>query len=342
MKAVENQKHSRCRLRKNCQQGLDGMNLEYVLNIEGAERLSLPTESIYNENGKTIAEISCAKGKLSVYVNAVHCIRPNNVKSLTIADTDKLKPIQSKVIGFTNEYLKKHLQEHYSEEYINGLTVKKMECNITLPCVNGASPSDVINLFERAFDKTVLHKQRKNRGGHDKISTSCYYTKHDTYCLKIYDKTIEQHDNGNPLVESGLFRIEIVFLDKSLKKMYGDKRTLNDMLTKEAIIILCKEYKKVFKRELIEKHVKPYLDWCAQKIYDSLCNCTDGNPISETIAKNKEHIPDMEVLRKGLKKWYQSQNADDRSARILYEYRKKNIGIPEGVLKTIKAFSESC
>lgn len=342
MKTVENQKSSRCRLKKNCQQGLDGMNLEYVLNIEGAERLYLQTESICNDDGRTIAEISCVGGRLSAYVNAVHCIRPNNVKPLTIADTIKLELIKSKVIGFMSDYLKRHLQGQYSEEYINGLTVTKLECNITLPCVNGASPSDVINLFEQALDKTVLHKQRKTKDTHNKIATSCYYTKRKEYCLKIYDKTIEQHDNGNPLVDANLLRVEIVFLDKALKRMYGDKKTLNDILTQEAIVTLCKEYKQVFKHELVEIHIKPYLDWCVQKIFDSLLYFEDGNTISEAIAKNKEHIPDMEVLRKALKKWYKSQNVDDRSARVLYEYRKKNVGIPEGVLKTIKTFSESC
>lgn len=342
MKTVENQKSSRCRLKKNCQQGLDGMNLEYVLSIEGAERLYLQAENICNEDGRTIAEINCVGGRLSAYVNAVHCIRPNNVKPLTIADTIKLELIHSKVIGFMSDYLKKHLQEQYSEEYVNGLTVTKLECNITLPCVNGASPSDVINLFECALDKTVLHRQRKNKDSHNKITTSCNYTKRKEYCLKIYDKTIEQHDNGNPLVEANLLRVEIVFLDKALKRMYGDKRTLNDILTQEAIITLCKEYKKVFKQEVVEKSVKSYLNWCVKMLFDSLCDGEDGNPISETIAKHKEHIPDMEVLRKALKKWYHYKNEADRSAKVINYYRKQNIGIPEGVLKTIKTFSENC
>lgn len=342
MKAVENQKSSRCRLKKNCQQGLDGANLEYTLNIEGAECLNLPEESIYNEDGKTIAEISCTKGKLSAYVNAVHCIRPNNVKPLTIADTVKLELIQSKVIGFMSEYLKKYLQEQYSEKYVNSFMVTKLECNLNIKCLNGASPSDVINLFECALDKTVLHKQRKSKDGHNKIVTSCYYTKRKEYSLKIYDKTNDQREKGNLAVEDNLLRVEIIFLDKSLKRMYGDKRTLNDILTQKAIVTLCKEYKRVFQQELVEKYIKPYLNWCVQEIYDSLCCFENGNAISEAIAKNKEHIPEMEVLKKALQMWYKNKNADDRSARVLYEYRKKNIGIPDGVLKTIRAFNKSC
>lgn len=342
MKTVENQKSSRCRLKKNCQQGLDGMNLENLLSIEGAERLYLKAESKPNDDRKTIAEISCVGGRLLAYVNVVHCIRPNNIKPMTVADTIELELIKSKVIGFMSDYLKKHLQGQYSEEYINGLTVTKLECNITLPCVKGASPSDVINLFEHALDKTVLHKQRKSKNSHNKIATSCFYTKRKEYCLKIYDKTIEQHDNGNPLVEANLLRVEIVFLDKSLERMYGKKRTLNDILTQEAIVTLCKEYKKIFKQELVEKSVNPYIIWCEKMLFDSLCDCKGGNPISEAIAKNKEHIPDLEVLRNALKNWYDYKNTDDRSARVLYECRKKNIGIPEGAIKTIKTFSENC
>ena len=77
-------------------------------------------------------------------------------------------------------------------------------------------------------------------------------------------------------------------------------------------------------------------------LFDSLLYFEHGNTVSETIAKHKEHIPDMEVLRKALKKWYHYKKVADRSAKVINYYRKQNIGIPEGVLKTIKTFSENC
>lgn len=339
---TDNTKNYHGRLSKKCQQGLDGMNLEYVLNIEGAEHLYLPEESISNTANKIIAKISCKGGKLSAYVNAVHCTKSANLKPLSITETIKLELIRSKVIGFMQDYLKKYLQDMYSDEYVNNLVVKQLECNLTLPCVKGAIPSDVINLFEHALDKTVLHKQRKNKRTHDKIPTSCYYVKPKEYCLKIYDKSQEQREKGNLLVEDNLLRIEMVFIDRSLKRMYRDKRTLSDILTKKSIVILCKEYKRVFEQDLIEKYLKPYLNWCVRTLFDSLLESVEGKEIAETIARCKEHIPDTEVLKKALRRWYQYRNIEDRSDKVIYYYRKKNIGIPERVLRTVKMFHTSC
>ena len=337
-----NTKNYQSRLSKNCHQGLDGMNLEYVLSFEGAEHLSLPEESISNDNDRIIATLSCSGGKLSAYVNAVHYTKSDNLKPLSITDAIKLELIKSEVIGFMQEYLKKHLQEKYSDEYISNLVVKKLECNLTLPCVNGAVPSEVINLFEHALDKIVLHKQRKNKRTHDKISTSCYYVKSKEYCLKIYDKSQEQREKGNLSVEDNLLRIEMVFIGRSLKRMFQDKRTLSDILTKKSIVILCKEYKRIFERDLIEKYLKPYLNWCVKILCDSLEESDKGREISETIARCKEHIPDMEVLKKALRLWYRRRNMEDRSTKVIYYYRKKNIGIPDNVLRTVKRFHTSC
>lgn len=144
MNAEKTKKSFSSRLSKNSQQGLDGMNLQYALSIEGAERLCLPGKPMYNDNGKTIAEISCVGGKLSAYVNAVHCIRPNNLKPLTVTEAIKLEMIKSEVIGFMQDYLKEHLQGQDSEGYVDNLMVKELECNLTLACVNGAIKSGVV------------------------------------------------------------------------------------------------------------------------------------------------------------------------------------------------------
>lgn len=341
MNADKTKKSFSSRLSKNSQQGLDGINLQYALSIEGAERLCLPEETMCNDNGKTIAEISCVGGKLSAYVNAVHCIRPNNLKPLTVTEAIKLEMIKSEVIGFMRDYLKKHLQRQDSEGYVDNLMVKELECNLTLGCVNGATPSAVISLFEHALDKTTLHKQRKDKGTYNKMVASCFYKKKKEYHLKIYDKTLEQREKGNLQVEDNLLRIEIVFIDRSLKRIYGDKRSLSDILTKEAVRILCKEYRRIFEKDLIEKYLKPYLNWCKKTLYDSLDEA-NGKKISETIARHKEHIPDWEVFGKALHYWYQQKGKNDRTAKVLSYYRRKDMGISDGVLRTIKLFHTSC
>lgn len=75
-----NKKKSRC--------GLDGMNLEYRISLDGMDKLYLEKESLKNNAGNTIVEIDIVGGKVRVYINAVNCIRPNNVNPIGIADAE--------------------------------------------------------------------------------------------------------------------------------------------------------------------------------------------------------------------------------------------------------------
>lgn len=52
-------------------------------------------------------------------------------------------------------------------------------------------------------------------------------------------------------------------------------------------------------------------------------------------------IPDIEVLRKALKKWYRRSGKRNYSKQAIYNYRAKNAGFAEGVLKTIRLFHEA-
>ena len=53
--------------RKKCLQGMDGMNLEYTLGLEGMEKLYLPEEELKNEANNTIVKIDCVGGKIRAY-----------------------------------------------------------------------------------------------------------------------------------------------------------------------------------------------------------------------------------------------------------------------------------
>ena len=327
--------------KKKCQQGLDGMNLEYTLGLEGMENLYLPERELKNEANNTIVRISVVGGKIRAYINAVHSIRPNNVRPLGIADAIKLELVQSKVTEFIRSYLQENLQSKYSEEFISGLKVTALECNITLPCVDGATPSDVIHLLDMSLDRTVVFRKRKVCSKCEKANTGVQYTRPKEYRLKIYDKTDEQRTKGNLSVESNLLRIECVFIDRSLKRMYEDKRTLGDILSKRAIEILCKEYKRALTEDIIGAFVKPYLMACKNKLVESLTTSDSGHEISDTVMRYREIIVDVEVLRKALQKWYAIRNVNDISKQVICQYRKKGLGLPEGVLRTIKAFHTS-
>lgn len=230
--------------KKKCQQGLDGMNLELILGIEN-EHLYLPLEELKNEAGNTIVSLECIGGKVTAYVNAVHCIRPNNVKPFGIADAIKLELVKGQVIDFIEKYLQKHMKDQDSDRAIQNMTVKALEVNITMPCVGGATPSDVVSLLDLALDKTSVRREWKPGTKYQKINTGCMFSKEKKYKWKIYDKTREQHQKNNPLVEKNLLRIEVVFIGRSLRRMFGEKRGLLDILSISAIETMCREYKRV-------------------------------------------------------------------------------------------------
>lgn len=325
--------------KKKCASGLDGMNLEYKISLDGMDKLYLEKEALKNNAGNTIVEIDIIGGKVRVYVNAVNCIRPNNVKPIGIVDAIKLELVQPQVIGFIKGYLQKHLQNKYSDKYVDDLKVVSLEVNLTLPCVGGATPSDVIHLMDMALDKTVVFRKRKPNSKCNKDNTSCLYSKQKEYRLKIYDKTCEQHEKGNPLVENNLLRIECILIDRRLNRAFGaDKRKLKDILSKQAIEIMCEEYKKIFIEDIIPC-VCHYLTNCKNELYESLTHSTTGKEISETIMRCREVIVDLEVFRKALKSFYLDyKHTADHSKQVIHKYRNKGLNLPEGVLSTIKTF----
>lgn len=324
--------------KKRCQQGLDGLNAVYKIALDGMNKLYLEKEVLKNKEGNSIVEIDCVGGKVRVYVNAVNGVRPNNVKPIGVVDAIKLELVQPQVIEFIKGYLQKHLQSQYSDEFIDNLKVVSLEVNLTLPCVGGATPSDVIHLMDMALDKTVVFRKRKPNSKCDKVNTSCLYSRPKEYRLKIYDKSCEQHEKGNPLVEKNLLRIECVLIDRRLIRAFGDdKRMLKDILTKQAICVMCEEYKKIFTEDIIPC-VKEYLNNARDTLFESLTSSDTGKEISDTICRHRELIVDWEVIRVILKKWYCSRGVEDRSKQMIHKYRQKELGIPGGVLQTIKNF----
>lgn len=282
--------------KKRCQQGLDGLNAVYKIALDGMNKLYLEKEVLKNKEGNSIVEIDCVGGKVRVYVNAVNGVRPNNVKPIGVVDAIKLELVQPQVIEFIKGYLQKHLQSQYSDEFIDNLKVVSLEVNLTLPCVGGATPSDVIHLMDMALDKTVVFRKRKPNSKCDKVNTSCLYSRPKEYRLKIYDKSCEQHEKGNPLVEKNLLRIECVLIDRRLIRAFGDdKRMLKDILTKQAICVMCEEYKKIFTEDIIPC-VKEYLNNARDTLFESLTSSDTGKEISDTICRHRELIADWEVI----------------------------------------------
>ena len=238
-------------------QGADGMNFQLQLTIKGLESINLPEENLTNESGNDIMKISCWGGKLSAYVNLPNAIRPNNVQPFQLSDCIKIELVRNQVIEHMRSYLQKHLKDKYSDEFLSMMSVTKMECNLTIKCVGDCKPKDVIRLFERSFAKVTVYKETDPNGKtHRKPERGITTTKPHEWVLKVYDKTFQQRQAGNLKVESNLIRVELVFLDRMLDRMYSSKKSLEDILTRKAIKTLIDQYQETFD-EICKKNITP-------------------------------------------------------------------------------------
>lgn len=326
---------------KKRMQGADGMNFQMQLTIKGLETVTFPKETLTNESGKDIAWIECLGGKVSAYVNLPHAVRPNNIQPFQLSDCIQIDLISDKVIEYMKAYLKKHMKDNYSDEILKQLNVSSMECNITIKCVGKCKPKDVINLFEKSVDKTFIAQEARNKKKtFHKDQDSIIYRKDHYYRLKVYNKSKEQNDKGNPLVENNLIRVEFVFLERMLDSMYANKMSLEDILTRKSLRKLIDQYQETF-TNICENNIKPMLNGCVQEVFECLTASNSGKEISETLYKCKECIVDVEVLRKALKKWYAFKKQADRSKQVIAYYRDNNFGMPEDVTRTVKQMHNS-
>lgn len=324
-------------------QGADGVNFQLQLTVAGLESINLPEENLTNQSGNDIMKISCWGGKLSAYVNLPNAIRPNNVQPFQLSDCIKLELVRNQVFEYMRLYLQRHLQDKYSDEFLSMMSVTKMECNLTVKCLGDCKPKDVIRLFERSFAKVTVYKETDPNGKtHKKPERGITTTKPHEWVLKVYDKTFQQRQAGNLKVESNLIRVELVFLDRMLGRMYGDRKSLEDILTRKSIKTLIDQYQVTFD-EICQKNIKPMLNACVQDVFETLTQSDSGNEVSHTLIKCKELIVDIEILRKALKKWYmEHRHTPDISKRMVSYYRNNaKFEIPSDVLKTLKLMHNS-
>lgn len=325
--------------KKKCRSGIDGMNVEYTIELDGMENLYLPIKEEKNEADNTIVWIECVGGKLKAYVNPVHAIRSNNIKPFGIVESIKLEIAKNRVMEIMRSYLQEHLQDKYSDEFVDNLKIVKLECNITSSTIGNATPASMLHLFDMVFDDTFTHRGRKPGSKCKKEDNYVTYKKEKAYILKCYDKTKEQHEKGNPLVEKNLLRIELIFLSGSLKRMYGDKRTLSDVLTIQGLEKLCREYKRVLTEDISDA-VRKYRDDCKNMLVEYLTEYRGGNMVARCIAEFKEEIVDLIIIKKALQRYYEINGMPDNSSQVLNYYKKKGI-LPRDVFRTFRAFREA-
>lgn len=324
--------------KSKAKQGLDECIFELALT--GKDMKDLQEQALYNAQGRIYGTVQAFHGKAIIALNLPRFIRNNNLMPFTLSESIYLEMIKNDC----ETQLKRIFGDNMNTE------ISRIEVNITQPISGNATQSDVLNLLSHAtlsheFDNVKYVGRNKKDMDSLKEENHTVITRHPHYWIgKFYDKTEqainERIRNNLPTddIPFGLLRIEIILLDRTLTKLFGNKKTLSDVLTAKKMLEILREYKRIFCDELVEKAIKPYLNACVSKLIESLTD-TD-NPI-KTIAKNRELIPDVRVLKKALRRYMRLRGKTDNSARDTKRYAEQ-YDLPVDCIMTIKDFKRSC
>ena len=318
---------------KNDNIGIDGVELTFELDKENLRRLS-DRYNLLNEQGRIFGSVEVLRRKVNVKFNSPKYVRENNLIPFSRNDFIKLNSMWL--------CLERQLSALFGD--LSKCRLKNIECNITLKIVGRCALSQVLDLINRSFTDTV-------NVVYEGVSAKCKYMKEkqsliikvkNYFTLKIYNKTLEAMRKGIS-AEEGLLRIEIVMLDRTIKRLFsGRVPNLCELLCQKSLRLFIKEYKRIFSQGILEKYIKPCLSDITNILHESLHET--GNP-KDTIVLLSGIIVDQEVYRRALCRWYRDRGFAPQRARRNADnqiFRLKKYGLPQDVIATIKAFNQLC
>ena len=319
-------------MKKSTALGVDGMNFQLEL-IGADKQLCIDRRAIKNSHNVEYASVTVEKGKLFVYVNAPQIFRKDNVYPCSIYDLPKLKDAIYKLTCDLQTILSEN-GIYYS---VADSILKKIEVGITSKVVGQCLPSQVQELMNRCVDKVKVYQRNSKTQSCRKENESSFCTREGYYESKVYDKTLQEREEGNIGVEDGLLRIEIVFQGRTIKNMFGEASTFTDVFNEESFVKVMEKFCEVFSEKIIKGQIKPFLTKARNELFEYL---SETDSPTETLARHRDIILDEEILRKALKRWYELRGRPDNSRQTIYDLRKYDL--PKDVLKTIKKFHKLC
>lgn len=322
-------------VRSKAKQGMDCCKFEMVFKCR---QENVSKQPMVNKQGTKCGEISVCDNSGTLALVLPCFIRENNEKPFTLQDSDNL--------GFIESDCKEQLRHLLG----TGIKTKgtSIETNITQKVSGNARPSDVLNLISHACmsnnsdNVKYVGPSKKNRLKEETHTVIAKRQKQ--YIVKAYDKSeqlqkeLRNEHKPTDSVPSGLLRIELIFIERTLKRLFGNELKLSDILSEDALNKLLQEYKRVFCNEVIPK-IETYWDSCVSELVESLCETE--NPIA-TIAKHRELIPDKEVLHEALRQYQRLRGKSNHNlARDVRRYASQ-FDLPQDVMLTIRDFEKSC
>ena len=320
---------------KKCEIGCDSFNFAMIIDGANPEDY-METVSLKTTQGSEFGSVGIKGGKVCINFCLPKVIWKHNRIPFGIAGMAKLSHVVNEIELALEQTLEGRVDDNID---VLSASARKIECNLTQWVADGCTCSHVINLLNRSHHEgTNLLYQRASSGCKFlKEDESAIIKKLNCYVLKCYDKSLEQRKRFNPEIDDGLLRIEVVMLDRVLKKLFPDERTIRDILTEQGLMKVFEEYKRIFVEDILRGYIRPCLKGITNILFESLKET--GSPV-ETISYHKELIVDEEVLRKALKKWYEYDGRPDSSRQRIYDL--KIYGFPKGAIQTLKNFQLAC
>jgi hypothetical protein len=331
-------KERKIRLKKiQVKQGLD--TCEFEMALTGRNMKDLQETPLINAQRRQYGSVEASKGKATIKLNLPKFVRDNNIHPYSLTESIRIEIIRNDC----ETQLKKIFGNNINTQ------VTKIEVNITQPVSGNATQSNVLNLLSHA----TLPYTSKDNVKYVGPSRKCYLkeenhtvnvSRRHYYYFKFYDKSqeiiVKRRKFNLPIddVPRDLLRMEIVFVERTLDKLFKSKQTLSDILTQKNLIEIIREYKRIFCDELVDGMIKPYLDACVLKLIESLTDTE--NPI-KTIAKERELIPDCVVLQKALKRYMKIRSKTNNAARDTKRYAEQ-YDLPVDCIMTIHDFKLAC
>ena len=328
-------KERKIRLNKSqAKQGLD--TCEFEMALTGRNMKDLQEMPLINAQGRQYGSVEASKGKATIKLNLPKFVRDNNIHPYSLTESICIEIIRNDC-------------ETQLKQIFGNTQVTKIEVNITQPVSGNTTQADVLNLLSHA----TLPYASKDNVKYVGPSKKCYLkeeshtvnvSRRHYYYFKFYDKSQEIIDKRRKFnlpiddVPRDLLRMEIVFVERTLDKLFKSKQTLSDVLTQKNLIEIIREYKRVFCDELVDGMIKPYLDACVLKLVESLTDTE--NPI-KTIAKERELIPDCVVLQRALKRYMKIRGKTNNAARDTKRYAEQ-YDLPVDCIMTIHDFKLAC
>lgn len=311
------------------QLGID--SIEFTL--DGVECFLLPDTVLHvlTLNYRNVACFYNRNGKLVLTVKLPLFIRENNVAPFSVLDMIHIDELRKAVI----DGMASHDVDYHKAR------VSSIEVNATTKCVGESKPADIIRFIkimtlDTNSSSISYSRANKRKQFVEKLDSFSKSSKH-YYTLKVYDKTQQQIDMGN-MCESGLIRIELVMVDRTLAALYKDNINIVDILTKGALHKAITKYCEIMLYGIVEGKIKPNLYIIDDILYKDMM---DRKSIKEAILANKEIIFDVEMLKHATRKYFNSNKMSDNTCKVIKKY-SNGYGFPVDTINTIRKICKIC